>query len=722
MNAMKKYSFFAQREPADCGVACLMMVLAFYGKMMSFTRCREAVGTGQNGTTLLGLLRGAKSLGFNARAVKVLSEILDHPQDLPLPVVIHWKGGHWVVWFGFGKGRFIIGDPAVGIRHLSREEMEAGWVDWTMLMLEPDWSRFAEQDDDMQIAGFRRFLGRVLHYRDTLVYAIICAFIMGLLSLGSPLLLQMLTDDVLVRGDTKLLNAFVIVIIFIYLLSSGLQLVQSNLIANFSQRIELSLVLEFCRNLFRLPLSYFESRRSGEVVSRLQDLQEINQLISQVVIGLPSQFFVGLVSLGVMLFYSWKLTLVALLAACLSTVSTLLFLPSLQQKIRKLLVTEAENQGTLVEIFKNAITFKALTAVPELWAESQQRFTGLAKVKLRTIQISFVNQVFSSLVANTGSIAILWFGSHLIISGDLKSIGVLLAFHSMNDNVSKLVGALIGFVDEYERVKVAVGRIMEVIDTQSEMNEVQNKPWVELSGKSDIMLQQITFRHNQTVHTDFLQDFTLCLPGGKIIALVGHSGCGKSSLVKLLAGLHPVKSGNIQIGAYNFADLDLDCWRRQFVLVPQEVQFWQRSIIDNFRLGAADITFDEIVDACRIAGADQFINILPETYQTILGEFGCNLSGGQRQRLAIARGIVQNPPILILDEATSGLDPRSEFQLLNRLLESRKGKTTILISHRPRVIQRADWVVVLEGGKLSRQGKPKDLLEEPGDHQDFLAA
>jgi ATP-binding cassette subfamily C protein len=219
---------------------------------------------------------------------------------------------------------------------------------------------------------------------------------------------------------------------------------------------------------------------------------------------------------------------------------------------------------------------------------------------------------------------------------------------------------------------------------------------------------------------ELLEDFSLTIPGGKNIALIGQSGCGKSSLAKIIAGLYTIQSGNICFGIYNLQDIALECLRQQVTLVPQDAHFWSRSIMDNFRLGSPHVSFEAIVKACKIAEADDFIKKLPEKYQTILGEFGANLSGGQRQRLAIARAIVNNPPILILDESTGGLDPENENLVLKRLLSHRQGKTNILISHRPQVISRADWIIFLEEGKVKIQGTPDQLKQVDGKHLDFL--
>ncbi|MCA1991149.1 MAG: peptidase domain-containing ABC transporter [Coleofasciculus sp. S288] len=714
----RKYTLVQQHSEEDCGAACVASIAKDYGRIITLAHAREVVGTGPSGTNLEGLRCGAESLGFNARAVKASPDIINRLNEAPLPAIIHWQGCHWVVLFGKQGNKYIIADPGFGIRYISKNELQRSWSNGVMLLLQPDPIRFAEQEDD-ETTGLGHFVTRAWSYRSLLLNAFLCALVMGLLSLASPLLIQILTDDVLVRGDTKLLNTLVIVIIVMNVVSSGLQLIQSNLIAQFAQRLELGLVFEFCRKILRLPLPYYEARRSGEVISRLQDVQEINQLVSQVVVSLPSQFFIALVSLGFMAYYSWKLTLVAMVVAALSTLSTICFLPALQQKLRKALVVEAENQGTLVENFKNALTLKVITAAPDFWEELQGRFSLLAKLKLRTLQIGIINHTFAGFISNIGSLGLLWYGSNLVIERELHSVGQLLAFNGMNGNFIAFIGALVGFVDEYMRVKLAIQRIQEVIDYPAESNENARKPLAKVSGQADVICNHLTFQHHAG-KTEILKELTLKIPGSEVTALVGRSGCGKSTLVKLIAGLYPLQSGNIQIGSYNLRDLSLDCWRKQVVLVPQEPQFWRRSIIENFRLGSPEVTFEEIVQACELVGADEFIRDLPDTYQTTLGEFAANLSGGQRQRLAIARGIVTNPPVLILDESTAGLDPQSEAQLLERLLTHRKGKTTLMISHRPRVIKRADWVVVLEQGKLTIQGTPADLLTHIGNHLDFL--
>jgi ABC-type bacteriocin/lantibiotic exporter with double-glycine peptidase domain len=711
-----KYPFIQQASEEDCGAACLATIAKFYGKNYALSRVREMVGTGQKGTTLLGLRRGAEKFGFNGRSAKANSEIVNQLNEITLPAIINWRGYHYVVLYGEKNRQFIIADPGIGIRYITKEELLENWYEGIILLLEPDPIRFSEQKED-QVKGFGRFFRRIIPYKNVLFLALIINLLLGLLSLASPFFLQILTDDVLVRGDTKILKGLAIAIIVMTIISSSLSFIQANLIAQFSQRLQLGLVMEFGRKILRLPLNYYEARRSGEIVSRLQDIQELNQLVSQVVTTLPSQFFIALISFGFMLFYSWKLSLVVVGLTVLTTLATVIFIPILQQKIRNALVFDSENQGVLVEIFKGALTLKVTTSYSQFWEELQRRFGRVAKLVLNVIQIGIINSTSSGLISGIGGVIILWYGSTLVIKNEL-TIGQLLAFNSMNSNFNNFISSIISFIDEFTRVKTATQRITEVIDHPSEEEIEDNKPIVKIADNVDINLSKINFFHIGRV--GLLEDFSVTIPGGKVTAIIGKSGCGKSTIAKLLTGLYKPQSGNICLGDYNLEDLSLESVRNQVILIPQEAHFWSRSILENFYLGAENITFEQIVTACKIAEADEFIKELPGKYNTVLGEFGANISGGQRQRLAIARAIIKNPAILILDESTAGLDPISEVNLLDKLLENRKGKTTILISHRSRVIKRAEHIIYLEKGQLKLQGNIAELKTYQGEHLDFL--
>lgn len=386
---------------------------------------------------------------------------------------------------------------------------------------------------------------------------------MGLLSLALPFVIQVLTDDVLVRSDIDLLKTVVIGASSLIIFSSILRLVQSNLIVHFSQRLELGLMLEFGRQLLQLPLSYFESHRSGEIVSRLRDIREINFLVAQVVITLPTEGLIALVSLFVMLLYSFKLFSVALTVSFLMTLPTLLFLPILKQKTRDVLVTAAENQGVLVETFKGSVTLKTTHTKLQIWDDLQSRFGKLAHITFRTMQLSIFTSVLSNLASGLGTIAILGFGSLLVMKREF-TIGQLLAFNNLNLNLILFINRLVTFADEFARAQTATQRLGEIIQATPETINDSSKSWAKISANADIICSHICFYHLGRV--DLFDNFSVTIPGGKVTAIIGKSGCGKSTLAKLIASLYQPLSGNIRFGRFNQGDLALDYLRQQIVL------------------------------------------------------------------------------------------------------------------------------------------------------------
>ncbi|MEB3233482.1 MAG: peptidase domain-containing ABC transporter [Leptolyngbyaceae bacterium] len=699
----RQYTVYKQHSEEDCGAACLGAIAKHIGYPLPLAKIREVVGTSQHGTTLLGLQRGAEAIGFYSRSVQTNAEVLDRLDEMPLPAILHWKGVHWVVFYGRQGQHYVIMDPAVGLRFLNRRELRDGWSDWIALLLTPNLTKLS-QHNDQPTSKLIHFFQQAWFYRTMLAQVLLINMVLGLLSLTTPFLIQILTDDVLVRQDLDLLNTVVVAIASLLIFSSTLGWIQANLILHFAKRLELNMVMEFSHRLLNLPLRYFEDHRSGEVVSRLQDVQMVYQLVSQVVVGLPGQVFVAIISLLLMIHYSSALTTAALVISVLMSISTVAFLPALQRRTREALVQDAENQGVLIETFKGAMTLKTLVATNKFWEEFQDRLGRFSVLTFHTAQIGILNSSFAGVVSGLGNIGLLWIGSQIVIQGQL-SIGQLLAFHSMNRNFMGLISTLIGLMDGIARVKAATERLADVTDATSEIVSDETRAYLSLPDKVDITCQNLTFFY--TGQTTLIEDLSIHIPGGKATAFVGPSGCGKSTLAKLIAGLYPTQSGNIRLGLYNLGDLALDCLRQNVMLVPQDAHFWSRTIVENFQLANPNCSLTHIITVCQAVDADGFISELPNQYYTVLGEFGANLSGGQRQRLAIARALLTNPPVLLLDEATSGLDQDSEARVLAGLLDYRQGKTTIIISHRPSILNYVQWIIRLEKGKVVQQGDPR---------------
>lgn len=705
----KNFTCIQQHNQEDCGAACIATVCAQHGRDVRISKIREMVGTVASGTTLLGLKRGAENLGFNTTAAKADPTILDNLEDFPLPMVCHWDGNHWVVLHGRDHNKkLLIADPAVGLRSVDDGQFVQHWRNGVVLLLEPDPARFSDDENEPARDGIWVFANFLKPFKGLLLQALMINIVVGVLALSMPILMQILTDDVLVRGDTQMLTSLSIGIMLLTIIRHGLGWVQGQMVGHFGQKLQLQMVLHYGQRLFRLPINYFESHRSGEVVSRISDIQKINQLMTAVVTGLPSQLCIAGISLLWMLNYSAPLTLAAI--ACYTAVicCNLFFLPLIQQKTNQLLVGSAENQGYLVEVFRGAQVLKTTEATPQAWQEYQRNFGRLARLNWATTQLRLRESTSTGLIGGLSSIVLLWYGSSFVINSDL-SIGQLLAFNGMGANVLGFLVGLSAISQEAITARVVLGRLSEVMERDPEEVDQNNKHEAGISSQASIHCENISWHYPGRLA--LLDHFNLEIPGGLTTAIIGQSGCGKSSVSKLIAGIIPPDHGTIHYGSFSLKDLSLDCLRRQVVLVPQESQFFNRSIYENFAFSHPGIEFTQVVEACRLALADEFIRDLPDGYGTVLGEFGANLSGGQRQRLAIARALINDPPVLILDESTSALDPVLEQRLMDRLMTHRKGKTTILISHRPSVILRADWIVYIDKGRVKQQDKPLALQE-----------
>jgi len=704
----KHFTCVRQFNEEDCGAACVATICEHYGRKLSLGRVRECVGTVATGTTLLGLKRGAELLGFQARAARADQTLADHLDDLPLPMVCHWNGNHWVVLHGRKGDALVIADPAVGIREIPKHVFLQHWQNGVVLLLEPDPARFYTTEEPEANTGLWVLTEFIKPFKSLLLQVLMLNIVIGTLALSMPVLMQILTDDVLVRGDVQMLTSLAIGIMLLTALRNGLGWVQGHMVGHFGQKLQLQMIMHYGQRLFHLPINYFESHRSGEVVSRIGDIEHINGLLTGVVTGLPSQFCIAAISLIWMLTYSTPLTVAAVLCYTAVVICNLSFLPAVQTKIKKLLVGSSENQGYLVEVFRAATVLKTTEATPQAWQEYQRNFGRLARLSWDTTKLRLNESTATSLLGGLTSIALLWYGSSFVINNQM-SIGQLLAFNGMGANVLGFLAGLSGLSQELITSGVVLRRLSEVLERDPENGRDGEKHHAGISSQAPIRCHDISWHYPG--RRALLDHFSLEIPGGLTTALIGESGCGKSSITKLIAGIYPLEQGSIHYGSFSSRDLNLDSLRRQVVLVPQESHFFNRSIFDNFAFTHPGVDFAQVVEACQLAMADDFIHDLPDGYGTVLGEFGANLSGGQKQRLAIARALINDPPVLIMDESTSALDPVLEQRLMDRLLTYRKGRTTILVSHRPSVILRADWIVYIERGQVKQQDNPSALRE-----------
>ncbi|MFN9426742.1 MAG: peptidase domain-containing ABC transporter [Cyanobacteriota bacterium] len=710
---MRRYAFVEQHAEEDCGAACVAMIARHYGKPIALPLIRTLVGTGQQGTTLLGLKRGADELGFHCRALRtdVDETFFRDVGAICLPAILHWKGNHWVVLYEAQGRQVLIADPAKGLRRLPRQEFLSSWGDGVLLNLRPDFERLLRQPDDQSKKHFlSRLLRLITPHRTLLLRVLAVNAVIGLIGLAIPLLMQVLTDDVLVRRDAQLLGVLAVGMVAIYAFRSLLDFLQGQISNYFFERLELDLVLDYGNKLLKMPIQFFYSHRSGEILSRITDLGQVNEMFNAMLLDLPAAMFVAVISFVVMLIYSQELTLVSIVAYAIIVVLQLSFWPSTRSLTTRKILKNADNQGFLVELFRGAQVLKSTNASMQAWEEYQKNFGELARLSWRSGQLKIVSGTIVEMLSALLHIGIIIYGSTFVLVGRL-SIGQLLAFSGLGMHVLSFLTKASDFAVQIIADASIFGRLTEVLESPGEEPAPAQKNWVDLPPSTDIRCSRLCYSHPG--RRQLMTNLEVFIPGGKVTALIGGSGSGKSTLAQLMAGMLSASAGTIRYGSAYQTDLSVACLREQVCLVTQDSHFFNRSILDNFRFTHPESTYTQIVEACEVAMADEFIAEFPNGYQTMLGEFGTNLSGGQRQRLAVARALVTNPPILILDESTSALDPVLEQRLLERLLAYRKDKSTLLISHRSSVIASCDWIIHLEQGVVKFQGSLADASANP---------
>ena len=670
-----QYPAIHQHDASDCGPAVLAMVAAYYKKRVSIARIREAAGTDRRGTNLAGLSSAAERLGFEARAVRASREAIE---QIPLPAVAHWREAnrnHFVVLYEASPKRVTIGDPASGLRHLTPEEFHKNWTG-VLLLLTPtprlgDLARSKSPLDrlfSLLLPHYRLFLG-----------ALTAAVLITILSLTSSFFIQALVDVVFVLGRTPPLNWLGLGMLVVTLARAGFLELRSYLLAHLSQRIDAETVLNYHRHLLGLPLTFFYSRRTGEILSRLNDAIKIRVAIGATTLSVIVDSFLVVTTAAIMTWLDWRLTLRSLLLVpALAGILWLLNKP-MKRHQRTAMERAADLEAQIVETIGSIQTIKAFRAEPRIQLRAEARFTEMQEASFRSQQLALHSTTLSSLMVGLATLSLLWFGGHSVLAGGL-SVGQLMAFYTMLAMILVPIERLANANQSIQDAIIAAGRLGEILELNPELSK-QRANALDQPVKGSLEFQNVTFRYGS--RPPVFENFSLQIGPGECVAIVGESGCGKTTLVNLLARFLEPASGRILIDGVDVQDYTFECLRREIVFVPQEIVLLNGTIADNIRLGRPNATSAEIRAAAQLACVSEFVSRLPYSYDTLVGERGLALSGGERQRIAIARAILLNPSILVLDEPTSHLDSQSELAV-QALIDRRRGsQTTIVVSHRP---------------------------------------
>ena len=701
----KTYPHIEQQSSSDCGAACLAMISRYWGQSISINYLRELIGIGRAGASLKNLAAAAETLGYHARPVRAsLSKIIDHKN----PWVAHWNGEHYIVVYRVKNNKFLIADPAAGKSEISRTEFLASWSGYALL-LEPTEKLTQAPTEKRSLA---QFFSLLLPYRSVGIMIILASFLIQILGLVSPLFTQIILDRVVVNQSQSTLNVLVIGMLMFGALGIGLESVRNYLLSYLANRLDLTMIAGFINHALNLPLKFFESRRVGDIITRVQENQKIQQFLIQNVLVSWLDFLTGFVYLGLMLYYNWRLTGLILLLIPPIVALTLAATPLLRKVSRERFNATADQNSSLVEMMTGISTVKAVTAEKDLRWRWEELLTRQLNIQFKGQKLAINLGLLSGMINSIGGAALLWYGATLVIRGEL-SIGQYVAFNMMKGYIISPVLVLVGLWDELQEVLISVERLNDVFEAKVEESVNSNK-LVLPRLRGDIELDNVTFRYDGDEDANILQNISLSIKAGQTVAIVGRSGSGKSTLIKLIQGMYPPTNGEIAIDGHNLQHVSLQSLRSQMVVVPQDCFLFSGTILENITLYRSDFTLEQVIATAKIAEAHAFIQALPLGYNTKVGERGDNLSGGQRQRVAIARSFLGNPPILILDEATSSLDTESERRFQENLTRLSRQRTTIIIAHRLSTVMNADCIVVLDRGLIVEKGTHEELIANQG--------
>lgn len=698
-----------QHDVTDCGAACLASICAHYGLRFPVARIRQYAFTDQKGTNVLGLIEAANKLGLSAKGVKALFDALKVvPKPTIAHVVVNERLQHFVVVYKVEKEHITYMDPADGRMHrVDNYDFQRMWTGILVLM-EPE-ETFKK--GNMKTSMTRKFFSLLAPHKSVMIQAVFGALIYSILGLSTSVYVGKITDYVLVDGNINLLNLMGIMMILILVLRTFIGAMKSILALKTGQRIDAALILGYYKHLLTLPQQFFDTMRVGEIISRVNDAVKIRNFINNVSLELVVNTMILLFSVGLMFVYSWKLALITLASAPLFGLIFWAFNKLNRKYQRGIMESSADLESQLVESINTISTIKRFGIEGFANLKTETRFVHLLKNTFRSIYGSIMAQGSIQFVSTAITIAVLWMGSVLVIDRELTP-GTLMVFYSLIGYVVSPIGSLISSNQTIQDALIAADRLFQIMDLEREQDDSQ-KIVLEPDMVGDISFENVVFRYGS--RKEVFKGLNLNIEKGKTTAILGESGSGKTTLVSLLQNIYPIQSGRIRIGEYDIDQITNKSLRHIVGTVPQQIELFAGTILENIAVGDLTPNMKRVVELVKQLGLTNFIERLPNEFQTYIGEHGTSLSGGERQRIAIARALYKDPEILIFDEATSSLDSTSESfvkQTLDAL--AKQGKTIIVIAHRLSTVRSADNIVVIDKGKVLETGTHRELYNAGG--------
>lgn len=723
---MKKFHYIKQHDSMNCGIACLQMICAHYGKKYNQDFLSNICYATTEGVSLLGIKDAAVKLGFYTISGRLT---IDELSSATLPCILHWNQNHFVVLYKVKKGRkFYVADPGKGLITYTTDEFKQHWIEMGQgkegkgiaMFLEPT-QAFYENSGEYESRTdkpFKFLFGYIKQYRKYFFQIILGLFVGSLLQLALPFLTQNIVDIGIKNKDIGFIWLILIGQLVITLSRTSVDFIRRWLLLHISMRINISLVSDFFIKLLQLPMSFFDTKLMGDLMQRIGDHSRVNSFLTQQTLNVAFSLISFAVFSCVLLVYNRLIFLIFLIGSILYGGWMALFL-----RRRKVIDYELFEQ----QAANNNKTYQFLTSMQEIKlqdCEQRRRWewedvqADLFHIQMKSLKLQQTQEAGSIFINELKNIIITVVSATAVINGSL-TLGMMLAVQYIIGQLNSPIEQLMHFIYSIQDVKISLERINEIHKKDNE--EDFNRSRTDFDNEShDIELSNIDFKYDPHALSKTIEGVNIHIPEGKITAIVGASGSGKTTLIKLMLGYYPVMNGEITIAGHNISEYNLKWWRRQCGVVMQDGVIFSESIARNIAVDDGEIDEERLEMAAEIANVKDFVMALPLKFNTNIGRDGMGLSQGQKQRILIARAVYKNPKFIFLDEATNSLDASNERAIVDNLDKFYKGKTVVVVAHRLSTVKNADQIIVLDKGKVVEIGNHKSLTAKRGAYYNLV--
>lgn len=705
-----KRTFVPQIDARDCGVAALASIAKFYGSDFSLAHLRELAKTNKEGTTALGIVKAANEMGFETRPVQADKTLFDM-SDVPYPFIVHvnkeGKLQHYYVVYQTKKDYLIIGDPdpSVKITKMSKERFFSEWTG-VAIFLAPKPSYQPHKDKKN---GLLSFLPLIFKQKSLIAYIVLSSLLVTIINIGGSYYLQGILDEYIPNQMKSTLGIISIGLIITYILQQAMSFSRDYLLTVLSQRLSIDVILAYIRHIFELPMSFFATRRTGEIISRFTDANSIIDALASTILSLLLDVSILILVGSVLLAQNPNLFLLSLISIPIYIFIIFSFMKPFEKMNHDVMQSNSMVSSAIIEDINGIETIKSLTSEENRYQNIDSEFVDYLEKSFKLTKYSILQTNLKQGTKLVLNIFILWFGAQLVMSSKI-SIGQLITFNTLLSYFTTPMENIINLQTKLQSAKVANNRLNEVYLVESEF-QVQENPVHSNFLMGDIEFDDLSYKYG--FGRDTLTDINLTIKEGDKVSLVGVSGSGKTTLAKMIVNFFDPYKGQITINHQDIKNIDKKILRRHINYLPQQAYIFNGSILENLTLGGNNmISQEDILKACELAEIRQDIERMPMGYQTQLSD-GAGLSGGQKQRIALARALLTKSPVLILDEATSALDVLTEKKVIDNLM-SLTDKTILFVAHRLSIAERTNRVIVLDQGKIIEVGSHQELIQAQG--------